>query len=524
MRKPIRNVCLVLAALIILTVPASACTGVYIDSGASSDGTVILGKSNDHQSVWPNYITIVDGVENAPGRSMPVNSAQTVYAPIPATTYKYTATPWMDSSLSINRLAHDAAVCANECGVSMLMSITAFANKAALAADPLVEDGVTEVSAVDLVICQSATARQAVEVLAKILDVYGSSECNIAMISDQKEAWYVEMYTGHQYAAVKLPADAVCVFGNEYTLEYLGDYEDSIVSPDLERLPSANGFAKYGDNDELNLYETYSGPQMRTEYSHMRTWIGHQRLAPSVYGGDYDSEADYPLCFTPDRKVSVQDVMELLRNRYEGTPYSPDETGRTDRRVIGTDTAMSVHITQTWPALPAAMACVTWECAGPAVYGVFVPVSNACTRLSHAYGLNQPASEANDFDTAHYPWYVGKALNTLCVERDAWIIYGTPVRQYWKRAETEMIKGITDIMASGDGLNAEALTDYCCRVQEQTFCDGQALLNQVLWSRANNSNTMKNGRNPETGEILDELKPIPPMEVRLDSSVYANAH
>ena len=35
-----------------------------------------------------------------------------------------------------------------------------------------------------------------------------------------------------------------------------------------------------------------------------------------------------------------------------------------------------------------------------------------------------------------------------------------------------------------------------------------------------NSNTMKNGRNPETHEIIDELKEIDPMEVKLDASVY----
>ena len=37
---------------------------------------------------------------------------------------------------------------------------------------------------------------------------------------------------------------------------------------------------------------------------------------------------------------------------------------------------------------------------------------------------------------------------------------------------------------------------------------------------SSNSNTMKNGRNPETGEIIDELKEIDPLVVNLDSSVY----
>ena len=36
------------------------------------------------------------------------------------------------------------------------------------------------------------------------------------------------MYGGHQYAAVKLPDDKVCAFGNEYSLEYVDDYSDAI--------------------------------------------------------------------------------------------------------------------------------------------------------------------------------------------------------------------------------------------------------------------------------------------------------
>ena len=37
------------------------------------------------------------------------------------------------------------------------------------------------------------------------------------------------------------------------------------------------------------------------------------------------------------------DVMKIMRNRFEGTEFSPDETGRTDIRVIGTDTANLRH-------------------------------------------------------------------------------------------------------------------------------------------------------------------------------------
>ena len=526
MKKFKRSLTLLMAAAVLFlsAQAAYACTAVYVGKDASEDDTVIIAKSNDHQAVWGNYVEVTERVENEAGRTMPVDAKSSVYAELPATTYKYTATPWMDSTMAMNGLPRDAAICTNEYGVTMLMSITSFSNEAALASDPLIEQGLTECTAVDLVVCQSATAREAVEVLLGLIDTYGSSEVNIAFIADQTEAWYVEMYNGHQYAAVKLPDDAVCVFGNEFSLEYVSEYDDYILSPDLESNAVRDGFAVYGDNDELNILATYSGQEVVTKYSHMRTWIGHKLLSPSKYG-DYDETAVYPLCFPADEKVSLTDVMEIIRNRYEGTEFSPDETGRTDMRVIGTDTAMSVHIAQIYPDLPAEMSCVTWESTAPALYGVFVPVSNAVTEISDPYSRNQSAEETGIFDTDNYPYYRFKELNTLCVEKDACQVYGQPVRAYWREAESIMAEGMKEVLETAAGLDsreasAAYITDYCNRMQTQAFEDAGVLLNDVIWYMSQNSNTMKNGRDPETGAILDELRVLDPLKVTLDAGNY----
>ena len=510
-------------AVIILPLNCFACTGVYVGRDASADGTVILGKSNDYQDIWPNHVAVTERVENAPGRSMPVDNGRTVFAPLPATTFRYTSTPWMDSAVAMNGLGYDATVCTNEYGVAMEMSITAFSNKAALAADPLVEHGLSEFTAVDLVVCQSATALEAVSVLTSLLDQYGSSEVNIAMIADREEAWYVEMYSGHQYAAVKLPDDKVSVFGNEFSLEYLSDYEESVLSSGLKSLPEENGFAVTGKNGELNLLATYSGEETVTNYSHMRTWIGH-RLLSSGYEA-YQKSDVYPLCFAPDQKVSAQDVMEILRNRYEGTQYSPDETGRTDMRVIGTDTALSVHVVQIWPEFPADMACITWESTGPAVYGVFVPVSNAALRISAPYARSQGKEAVGEFDTNLYPYYRFKELNTFCVEKADVPIYGLPVRAYWHKAETGMIAGIAEVLHTAAAMEdreaaRQRITDFCNALQEQAFADAGKLLNTVRFYRSRNSSTLKDTRDPETNEVLDEVKPIDPLQVTLDPEVY----
>ena len=504
---------------------ADACTAVYVGKDVSVDGTTILAKSNDYGDVFGNHIVIEPAVKNKPGRKMPIDQKGTVFTEIPATTYRYVCTPFMSSTMAYNQLCRDATICSNEMGVSMLISITAFSNDAALKADPLVDLGLTEFTADDLVVCQSATAREAVKVLCALLDKYGSSEINIALIADQNEAWYVEMYNGHQYAAVKLPDDKVSVFGNEFSLEYLSDYEEAIASPNLQSLPAQNGFAVYGKNNELNLFKTYSGPSMTESYSHMRTWIGHQILSPSVYGADYDKNVLYPLCFAPDKKVSLLDVMEIMRNRFEGTKYDPDETGRTDMRVIGTDTALSVHIAQVYHDIPADISSVIWESSGPALYGVFVPISNASLKAGAAYSKNQDASSEGNFDTDHYPYYRFKELCTLSVERDSYKIYGQPVRAYWHEAEIGMAAGMDAVVKNAAQMkdkNAAKryITDYCVAMQDKAFDDAGNLLNQVRWNKSKNSSTLKNGINPETHELLDELNPIDPIKVELDGSFY----
>ena len=516
-------IAILVLAVIILPLDCFACTGVYIGRNVSADGTVILAKSNDYQAVWPNHVTVTERKENAPGRSMPVDNGRTVFAPLPAATCRYTSTPWMDSTVAMNGQGYDATVCTNEYGVAMEMSVTAFSNKAALAADPLVEHGLSEFTAVDLVICQSSTAREAVSVLTSLLDEYGSSEVNIALIADRKEAWYVEMYCGHQYAAVKLPDDKVSVFGNEFSLEYLSDYEECVLSPGLESLPEENGFAVTGKNGELNLLATYSGDETVTDYSHLRTWIGHKLLSSGYES--YQKSDVYPLCFVPNQKVSVQDVMEILRNRYEGTQYCPDETGRTDMRVIGTDTALSVHIVQIWPEFPADMACITWESTGPALYGVFVPVSNAALSVSAPYARNQGTEAVGEFDTNLYPYYRFKELCTLCVEKADTPVYGLPVRAYWHQAETGMTAGIAEVLQAAAAMEdreaaRQLITDFCNTLQEQAFSDAGKLLNAVRFYKSQNSNTMKNSRNPDTSEVLDELKSVRPLELFLDPEAY----
>ena len=526
MKKILCMSAMLLILYCLFTTSAFACTGVYIGREASTDGSVIIARSNDTQGNFPQRMMVVPRVEQDPDRQMPVDNERSTSFELPDTTFKYIGTPFMASAQLERGTGMDDAVCINEYGVAMTMSVTAFSNKAAKAADPWVPDGITENTMNQLVISVSQSAKEAVEKLAQLIDQYGSSETNIALIIDQKEAWYVEMYNGHQYAAVKLPDDKVSVFGNEFNLEYLSDYDDCITSENLEKLAVDNGFAVYGENGELNLFDTYAGPETVEDYSHMRTWIGHKVLAPSAYG-DYNKVDRYPLAFSPQNRVSLQTVMELMRNRYEGTQYSPDETGRKDMRVIGTDTSMSVHIVQLRPELPPALAGTAWVCMAPAPYGVFVPLNIFCAEPSDSYAANQPEDRLYCFESDVYPWYTFKELNTLCLTD--YKTYGAPVREYWHTAEKHMIDGMTaeleeinQLMRTDPAEAQRQMTEYCAGLQEKAFEDGKALLNEVRWAMSANSNTMKMGMNPETDELYTTERVLTPITVNLDGSFYGH--
>jgi len=520
-----RVLCIAFCLMIcLLSASASACTGVYIGKEVSVDGTIMIARSNDTQGNHPTRVMVVPRVEQYPDRQMPVDAESSEYFSLPSTTCKYIGTPFMDSTMLQLGNGIDDAVCVNEYGVAMTMSVTAFSNKAAKEADPWVPDGITEFTMNQLVITSSRTAKEAVRRLAQLIDQFGSSETNIALIIDQDEAWYVEMYTGHQYAAVKLPDDKVAVFGNEFSLEYLSDYSEHVVSENLEKLAVDNGFAVYGRDNELNLLATYAGKEIVQDYSHRRTWIGHKELAPSAYG-DYSKEDLYPLAFSPDNRVSLQTVMELMRNRYEGTPYSPDETGRKDMRVIGSDTSISVHIVQMHPDMPPSVAGTAWICLAPAPYGVFVPMNILCSEPSDSYAANQPESQLNQFESDKYPWFTFKELNTLCLTD--YKTYGIPVREYWHTAEKYMIdamaaevEAVKELLKSDPAAAQKRMTVFCAGLQEKAFADGKALLNQVRWAMSANSNTMKMGINPETDEMSDTERVLTPISVELDAALY----
>lgn len=188
----------------------------------------------------------------------------------------------------------------NEYGLSISGTVSAYPKESVLEVDPYVEAGLRESILPGVVAATTKTAREGVKLLADLVESYGSAEGNVIMLADQKEAWVFEVYSGHLWAAKKMPADKVAVFGNQFMIETLDrtDTENVMFHEDLFNIADQHNWTQKV-NGKVHIASTFG--EAREDYSNMRTWMGHRLLAPSSVG-EYKTDRYYPFFIAQIKK------------------------------------------------------------------------------------------------------------------------------------------------------------------------------------------------------------------------------
>ena len=433
MKKCFRILSVVLAGAMLLSTSALACTGVYVGKDVSDQGTYIIARSEDQsQSDYNKMFMVQPRVDNVPGRTI-LDTATGFEIPLPDTTYQYTYVP--DYTRGEDGMYPGS--CTNEFGVSITATVSTSTCDAWREADPFVEPGLREAILAAAVAAVATSARDAVDVLLEYVDTYGSEEGNTVMITDQNEAWIVEIYGGHHYCAMKMPDDKVAVFGNQNMIGLVDPNatpEDGYIYSDgLFELIDQLGLA-VKEGELYHLAKCVSN-NTRSDSSNMRNWGGMKLLAPSLVG-EYDTNEFYPLFYSPDEKVSVLDVMDIYRNRYEGTELDVNLPGNEGNRVIGTPNSSQIHILQTFPDWPAESAAINWICLGNTEHSVFIPFFSGITDTADAYKV-----DGDTYDASGAYWKF-KRIDTLAeLDRS---LYSESVRKFWKFQEEDMYQQMLD--------------------------------------------------------------------------------
>lgn len=70
---------------------------------------------------------------------------------------------------------------------------------------------------------------------------------------------------------------------------------------------------------------------------------------------EYSTNKRFDFLFDSENKISMQQIFEVFRNRYEGTKYDENSDDFDKRRVIGAEGQFNVHVAQVNQNLPKEM-------------------------------------------------------------------------------------------------------------------------------------------------------------------------
>ncbi|MFC6170963.1 C69 family dipeptidase [Loigolactobacillus jiayinensis] len=303
--------------------------------------------------------------------------------PLPEAGYRYTATPNADNSEGPNE--EDGF---NEKNVGESATESVYANERVLAYDPFVKNGLAEDSMTTLVLPFIDSARDGVRYLGELVKKYGSAEGNGVQFNDANEVWYMEIVTGHQWVAVRIPDDCYAVAANQIAIQNI-DFND----PD--NFMWADGIQEFVADNQLNPDETGwnfrhifgTDTEKDHHYNTPRVWFAQRYLDPEI---EQDPESpELPFIRKASRKISVEDIQYILKSHYNETKYDPlghgNEHDKKTYRAISLSRTANSHILQMRDNQTNGAAGVEWIGFGVPSFCPHVPFFTNATDTDASY-------------------------------------------------------------------------------------------------------------------------------------------
>jgi dipeptidase len=253
----------------------------------------------------------------------------------------------------------------------------------------------------DVALERAATAREAVQVMGKIVDEFGfltetGGGGETMTITDGLETWVAEFYGREMWAAVRIPEDHVFVAANRARIEEvnLADKANYLGSPKLVSFAVEQRWFDPKAGKPFVVHDIYAPDDPVS--SSRREWRVFDIVAPSL---DLPANlARYPFSVKPDHPLTVEDVRRIASDYYEGTPYDltkgpaagpwGDPIRYVNRggkgafeRSINVQRTYYLHVGQVNAALPEPLRGISWFGYGAPDTSYLTPLWAAMTDL-----------------------------------------------------------------------------------------------------------------------------------------------
>lgn len=187
-------------------------------------------------------------------------------------------------------------------------------------------------SLIQIALERSKSAREAVDVMTDLVEKYGyASEGESFSIADKDEVWILEMIgkgaeKGANWIAVRIPDDAISGHANEPRVRKVNfkDKKNVKYSKGLVDFARKRGYFS-GKDEDFSFADAFCTHDLSTRRGcDARVWTYFRRFKPEAnsyhtwcFG---QSDEPMPLYIIPDRKVSLAEMQESMRDHFEGTP------------------------------------------------------------------------------------------------------------------------------------------------------------------------------------------------------------
>jgi dipeptidase len=366
------------------------------------------------------------------------------------------------------------------------------------------------------------TAREAIKLMGSLAEKHGYGYTDygeMLAVADTNEVWIFEIMPvgslwspktgkpGAIWCAQRVPDDHVSVCPNESRIGEIDlkkpDY--FMASPNVISYAVENGYYDPKSGKPFNWKKAYSpaeGSANSTHGWHGRLWRFFDLVAPSKKFSPDVPNMDYPFSVKPDKKLSVEDVMRLTRDKYQGThfdlsgtiqagpfsnpnyltrPYKFDGKTWDTKRFISDNRAEYVTVTQSRGWLPNPVGGIVWLAWGAQDTSCFMPLYGAgITRIPKSFEIGDHFV----FDRKSARWafdYVGfhtQVAYSLAIEDVK------KAREKWEKPALEntaaIDKSALELYKQNPDLAREFLTTYCLNNAERVIKAWWELGDQLL--------------------------------------------
>lgn len=278
-----------------------------------------------------------------------------------------------------------------------------------------------------LVAQRARTARHAVELIGKLVEERGyKGSGRTYLVADPNEGWVCAVVKGRHWVAQRVPDDQVMTIPNYYCIGEidLSDTANFMGSPDIIEYAIERGWYNPEEDGKFIFKKVYSRPDT---YSSKMNYIRHISALNYLTGESYGSNPDtYPFSVKANRKVGLEDMMEILRSHGDNIDVKMDrDEDEQHPWCICRNSTVNSTIFQLRNFLPVEIGALMWTTGAAPCAEAYIPWYSGMTKSPDGfqrYATPQEAMERHFSDAKEMKKNYPEGVAWKFVDKWNWIL------------------------------------------------------------------------------------------------------